>query len=40
MLDLYNKRKGIYKLAHHKIVCDKMSKGAIVKKIIKLYENQ
>ena len=40
MLDLYNKRKGIYKLAHHKIICDKMSKGAIVKKIIKLYENQ
>ena len=38
MLDLYDKRKNIYKQAHHKIICDKMSKGAIVKKIIKLYE--
>ena len=38
MLNLYNKRKNIYKQAHHKIICDKMSKGAIVKKIIKLYE--
>ena len=39
MLNLYAKRKIIYKQAHHKIICDKMSKGAIVKKIIKLYEN-
>jgi len=38
MLDLYNRRKNIYKLAHHKIICDKMSKGDIIKKIIKLYE--
>jgi len=39
MLNLYAKRKIIYKLAHYKIICDKMSKSVIVKKIIKLYES-
>ena len=35
---LYTERKDIYKLADHKIVCDKLSKANIVKKIIALYE--
>ena len=35
---LYAKRKDIYKLADHKIVCDKLSKKTIVNKIIALYE--
>ena len=38
--NLYEKRKKIYKLANHKIECDKLSKKNIVKKIIELYENQ
>ena len=33
-------RKTIYKLAHHKIICDKLEKKEIVKKIIELYELQ
>ena len=36
--ELYAERKGIYKLANHKIACDKLSKKAIVEKIIALYE--
>jgi shikimate kinase len=35
---LYIERKNIYKLANHKIECDKLSKESIVKKIIMLYE--
>jgi len=35
---LYAKRKNIYKLANHKIVCDTLDKKSIVNKIIKLYE--
>ena len=35
---LYTERKDIYKLADHKIVCDKLSKENIAKKIIALYE--
>ena len=36
--ELYDERKDIYKLANHKIVCDKLSKENIVRKIIALYE--
>ena len=36
--DLYAERKSIYKLANHKIMCDKLNKKSIVKKIIALYE--
>ena len=36
--ELYTERKDIYKLADHKIVCDKLSKENIAKKIIALYE--
>ena len=35
---LYSERKTIYKLANHKIVCDKLSKEDIAKKIIIFYE--
>jgi len=35
---LYDKRKNIYKLAHHKINCDNLSKENIAKKIITFYE--
>lgn len=38
MKDLYNKRKNIYKLANHKIICDKLRKNEIAIKIIELYE--
>jgi len=38
LTELYTERKGIYKLADHKIVCDKLSKENIAKKIIALYE--
>ena len=34
------KRSKIYKLSDYKINCDKLDKDQIVKKIIKLYENQ
>ena len=35
---LYDKRKNIYKLANHRINCDKLSKENITKKIIIFYE--
>ena len=35
---LYAERKDIYKLANHKIACDKLSKENIAEKIIALYE--
>ena len=35
---LYTERKDIYKLANHKIACDKLTKRNIVEKIIALYE--
>ena len=38
MKDLYNKRKNIYKLANHKITCDKLHKSEVAIKIIELYE--
>ena len=38
LTELYAERKDIYKLANHKIACDKLSKENIVKKIITLYE--
>ena len=38
LTELYAERKDIYKLADHKIVCDKLSKENIAKKIIALYE--
>ena len=38
--EIYEERKTIYKLAHHKIICDKLDKKEIVKKIIELYELQ
>ena len=36
--ELYAERKDIYKLANHKIACDKLSKKNIAEKIIALYE--
>ena len=36
--ELYDKRKKIYKLANHKIICDKLNKEKLAKKIIALYE--
>ena len=36
--EIYNKRKNIYKLADHKITCDKLNVNDVVEKIIKLYE--
>jgi shikimate kinase len=38
LTELYAERKGIYKLANHKIACDKLSKENITEKIIALYE--
>ena len=38
LAEIYTKRKDIYKLANHKITCDKLSKDNIVEKIIVLYE--
>ncbi len=38
MQELYDKRKKIYKLANHKIVCDKIEKENLAKKIITIYE--
>ena len=38
LTELYAERKDIYKLANHKIVCDKLSKKNIAEKIIALYE--
>ena len=37
---IYQERKKIYKLANHKIKCDKMNKSDLIKKIILLYEQQ
>jgi len=36
--ELYIQRKNIYKLANHKIICDKLHKRNIVKKIAAIYE--
>ena len=36
--ELYEERKEIYKLANYKIVCDRLNKKDITKKIINLYE--
>ena len=36
--ELYVERKNFYKLANHKVVCDKLDKKSIASKIIKLYE--
>ena len=36
--ELYVERKNFYKLANHKVVCDKLDKKSIANKIIKLYE--
>ena len=38
LTELYFERKDIYKLANHKIACDKLSKENIAEKIIALYE--
>ena len=38
LTEIYTERKGIYKLANHKIACDKLSKKNIAEKIIALYE--
>ena len=38
LTELYSERKDIYKLANHKIACDKCSKENIATKIIALYE--
>ena len=35
---LYDERKNIYKLANHRISCDNLNKGNIVKRILFLYE--
>jgi len=35
---LYSERKNIYNMANHKIVCNKLSKESIARKIIDLYE--
>ena len=37
--ELLSKRKNFYKLADHKIICDKLNKEDITKKVIDLYEN-
>jgi len=38
LTELYAERKDIYKLANHKIACDKLSKENIAEQIIALYE--
>ena len=35
---LYDERKNIYKLAHHKIKCDNLTIQNITSKIIAIYE--
>jgi len=35
--ELYDERKKIYKLANHKIICDKLNKEKLANKIIALY---
>ena len=37
---LYLERKNFYKLSNYKIICDKLPKKEIAKKIIKLYEKK
>jgi len=37
---LYDERKNFYKLSNYKIICDKLSKREIAKKIMKLYERK
>ena len=37
---IYLERRKIYKLANHKIKCDKMNKSDLIKKIILVYEQQ
>jgi shikimate kinase len=37
---IYDERKKIYKLANHKIICDRLSKEKLVKKIIEIYDKQ
>ena len=39
LIDLIKKRSNIYAKALFEIKCDKLSKGQIVKKILKIYEN-
>jgi shikimate kinase len=39
IIELYNKRKNIYKLANYKINCKNLSKENVIKKIISFYEN-
>ena len=38
LAELYAERKDIYKLANHKIACDKLSKESIAEKIIALHD--
>ena len=38
LMEIFTERKDIYKLADHKITCDKFTKNNIVEKIIVLYE--
>ena len=38
LTNLYVQRKNIYKFANHKIICDKLHKKDIVKKITAVYE--
>ena len=38
LVEIFAERKDIYKLADHKITCDKLTKSNIVEKIIVLYE--
>jgi len=38
LMEIFTERKDIYKLADHKITCDKFTKNNIVEKIIALYE--
>ena len=38
LVEIFTERKDIYKLADHKITCDKLTKNNIVEKIIALYE--
>ena len=36
--ELYSQRKNIYKLANHKVICDKLDKQNIAEKVIEIYE--
>ena len=37
---LYSERRNFYKLSNYKIICDKLSKKEITKKILKLYKKE